>query len=97
MTVKLKDISTLTKSVLKGLCNGQLPTTTRAGKTPTKGDIYDFANETGNGCYAVDFLDMNARTNWTDGNGRKIMNWKGAFLNYCKYARSKERINGGVR
>lgn len=99
----MRDISLLTNKALFGMSaaasqkrTAQKPQT-KSGKPPTKCEVYDFAQETGNVAFAVDFLDMNARTNWHDGKGRKIMNWKGAFLNFCRGERAKEGISRNAR
>lgn len=61
------------------------------GQPPTKTELYDFAHDTGNDAFVLDFWELNAPRGWCDRYGKRIMNWRGCFLNYCKAIREKER------
>lgn len=54
-------------------------------KPPTKDEIYDFAEEQFiDDGIARQFWEICESRNWCDKNGKKIVNWKGALINFSK-------------
>lgn len=90
------DISVLANAVLNNI--GKAPKVQKVmGKPPTKEELFDFAEETRNGAFALDFWDLNAPRNWRDKYGNTIKNWRGCFLRYCKAIRQKERNQANTK
>jgi hypothetical protein len=70
---------------LGGLAKSQNKMTKPKTKPPTKDEIYDFAEEQFiDDGIARQFWEICESRNWCDKNGKKIVNWKGALINFSK-------------
>jgi len=82
---RLTDISILTNTALLKILKAKQQPQKLKKENCTKTTLYDFAsNEKLDEIDAREWFEMTKRQKFCDRYGKKIKNWKGALINFCK-------------